>query len=78
MPREEDLPPSKGGRLAEEKTKESRNFKNFIGPEILFSTLNDKQRVDWLVTYINDCHARYNLIIEDKQDQIDKLNDRLS
>jgi hypothetical protein len=78
MPREEDLPPSKGGRLAEEKTREAINFKNFIGVDLNFSTLNDKKRVDWLVTYVNDCHARYNLIIEDLQDQISDLKNGLS
>jgi hypothetical protein len=73
MPREEDLPPSKGGRLMQETEKETKRFTDFIGDNPLFSQMNDRQRVDFLLTHMNKQNAIYNLIIEDLKERVSKL-----
>jgi hypothetical protein len=77
MPREEDLPPSKGGRLAEEVTKETKRFSDFIGDSVFFSSMTDKKRLDFVVTHMNKNNAIYNLVIEDLKERLKKLEDEI-
>ena len=80
MPREEDLPPSKRGALNDEITKETKRFYDFIGSdndEKMFSLMTDKQKINWVITYINRQNAVYHLEISSLKDEIQKLKDEI-
>lgn len=78
MPREEDLPPSKGGKLADKTTEETMNFFDFFKSDVVFSKLSSEKKINWLITYVNKNNAIYNLIIEDLKERIEKLENGVS
>jgi len=76
MPREEDLPGSKRTKLSNEITNETVNFQSFVRGQS-FNTMNDSQKVNTLIDYINKNHAIYNLIIADLDERL-KVMEKVS